>query len=114
VRFGHSYSVGGERTVSIVSKELKERSTHITSAKSCAAYDYAAKWVDPCKHSGLSPALLSKLEHGKLLSHAAYSFGGCAGIQRRPGIFFASEKLLARKQERLRFLGGAGHRQAGV
>jgi hypothetical protein len=52
VRFGHSYSVGGERTVSIVSKELKERSTHITSAKSCAAYGYAAKWWTPANTAG--------------------------------------------------------------
>jgi hypothetical protein len=80
----------------MVSKELKERSTHITSAKSCAAYGCAANGWIPA-NTGLSPALLSELEHGKLLSH---SFAGCAGIQRGPGIFFCDE--------------APGHRQAGV
>jgi hypothetical protein len=30
--------------------------------------------VELSRHTGLSPALLSKLEHGKLYSHAAHSF----------------------------------------
>ncbi|HVO57636.1 MAG TPA: cupin domain-containing protein [Dongiaceae bacterium] len=64
--------------------------------------------VELSRHSGLSPALLSKLEHGKLyptlptLSRIALVFS--VGLE----YFFADEKkqhtfALARKQERLRF-----------
>ena len=40
--------------------------------------------VELSRHTGLSPALLSKLEHGKLYPHPAHSFPHRSGFQCRP------------------------------
>ena len=69
--------------------------------------------VELSRHTGLSPALLSKLEHGKAVSDAANAFAHRAGLQRGPGILLRRRKgaahLRAGAQEGpTAFSGGAG------
>jgi transcriptional regulator with XRE-family HTH domain len=42
--------------------------------------------VDLGKHTGLSPALLSKIERSRLFPHAADPAADCARLRRRPGV----------------------------
>lgn len=94
----------------MVSKELKESLDKYHFGEKLRALRLRRKMglVELSKHTGLSPALLSKLEHGKLyptlptLSRIALVFS--VGLE----YFFTDEKqrhtfALARKQERLRF-----------
>ena len=41
--------------------------------------------VELGRHTGLSPAMLSKLERGKIVSHAADPVADCHGVRSRPG-----------------------------
>ena len=94
----------------MVSKELKESLDKYHFGEKLRSLRLRRKMglVELSKHTGLSPALLSKLEHGKLyptlptLTRIALVFS--LGLE----YFFADEKLrhtfaLVRKQERLRF-----------
>src|SRR5436305_1534790 len=94
----------------MVSKELRESLDKYHFGEKLRAMRLRRKMglVELSKHTGLSPALLSKLEHGKLyptlptLSRIALVFS--VGLE----YYFTDEKqrhtfALARKQERLRF-----------
>ena len=94
----------------MISKELKESLDKYHFGEKLRSLRLRRKMglVELSKHTGLSPALLSKLEHGKLyptlptLTRIALVFS--LGLE----YFFADEKLrhtfaLVRKQERLRF-----------
>jgi len=102
----------------MVSKELKETLDRYHVGEKLRSLRLRRKMglVELSKHSGLSPALLSKLEHGKLyptlptLSRIALVFS--VGLE----YFFADERLrhtfaIARKNERLRFPEAPGTRE---
>lgn len=102
----------------MVSKELKETLDRYHVGEKLRSLRLRRKMglVELSKHSGLSPALLSKLEHGKLyptlptLSRIAMVFS--VGLE----YFFADERqrhtfAIARKNERLRFPEAPGTRE---